>query len=98
MSALRYETAFTRDLEHVVTHLQAHEVEDIPGRVGDILQAIELLQRHPLIGRPVQPPRRELVIGRGARGYVALYRYDEAEDEVIVLGLRAQREAGYPTN
>jgi toxin ParE1/3/4 len=95
LSALRYEAAFTRDLERIATHLAAHEVDDIPERLGDIFEAIELLQRHPLIGRPVQPPRRELVIGRGARGCVALYRYDEVEDEVIVLGLRAQREAGY---
>ncbi|MDZ7589166.1 MAG: type II toxin-antitoxin system RelE/ParE family toxin [Rubrivivax sp.] len=98
MSALRYEAAFTRDLERIVAHLAAHEVDDIQERVGGIFEAIELLQRHPLIGRPVPAPRRELVIGRGVRGvrgYVALYRYDEAEDEVIVLGLRAQREAGF---
>jgi len=95
LSALRYEAAFTRDLERIATHLAAHDVDDIPGRIADIFEAIELLQRHPLIGRPVQLPRRELVIGRGGRGYVALYRYDEVEDEVIVLGLRAQREAGF---
>jgi hypothetical protein len=33
------------------------------------------------------------VIGTGARGYVALYRYAAAMDEVTVLAIRAQREA-----
>lgn len=95
MSKLRYEAAFTRDLERIVAHLTAHEVDDIQERVNGIFEAIELLQRHPLIGRPADLPRRELVIGRGGRGYVARYRYDEMDDEVVVLGLRAQREAGF---
>ncbi|MGH8579450.1 MAG: type II toxin-antitoxin system RelE/ParE family toxin, partial [Gammaproteobacteria bacterium] len=38
---------------------------------------------------------RELVIGRSARGYVALYRYIEQIDTVFVLAIRSQREAGY---
>ena len=95
MTALRYEATFTRDLERIVEFLVALEVDDVAQRIGDIFDAIELLQRHPLIGRPADPPRRELVIGRGGRGYVARYRYDELDDEVVVLALRAQREAGF---
>ena len=95
MSTLRYEAAFTRDLQRIVAHLTTHEVDDIQARVSGIFEAIELLQRHPLIGRPAGPPRRELVIGHGARGYVARYRYDGMDDEVVVLALRAQREAGF---
>ena len=38
---------------------------------------------------------RELVIGRRARGYVALYRYVPAVDTVFVLAIRGQKEAGY---
>jgi toxin ParE1/3/4 len=53
------------------------------------------LERNPLIGRPVQPGFRELVIGRGARGYIALYRYAAELDTVFVLGIRGQKEAGY---
>lgn len=95
MSALHYEAGFLRDLDRIVVHLQTHEADDIAARVADILESLELLQRHPLIGRPTQPPRRELVIGQGSRGYVALYRYDPLDDMVVVLGLRAQREAGF---
>ena len=95
MTSLRYEATFTRDLERIVGFLVTHEAADVAERIGDIFVAIELLQRHPLIGRSAGPPRRELVIGRGSRGYIARYRYDELDDEVIVLALRAQREAGF---
>jgi len=95
VSALHYEAGFLRDLDRIVVHLQTHEADDIAARVADILESLELLQRHPLIGRPTQPPRRELVIGQGSRGYVARYRYDPLDDMVVVLGLRAQREAGF---
>jgi hypothetical protein len=35
---------------------------------------------------------RELVIGRDARGYVALYRYVGTAGAVFVLAIRGQRE------
>jgi len=38
---------------------------------------------------------KALVIGRRARGYVALYRCVVEIDTVFVLALRNQREAGY---
>jgi hypothetical protein len=49
-----------------------------------------------MIGRPVDDDKRELVIGRDARGFVALYRYLAEIDTVFILALRGQREAGYP--
>jgi plasmid stabilization system protein ParE len=60
-----------------------------------ITDAIEILERHPRIGRPVEQGMRELVISRGRTGYVALYDYDLAEDLVVILAIRHQREAGY---
>ena len=39
--------------------------------------------------------KRELIIGRARRGYVALYRYVSAIDTVFVLAVRAQREDGF---
>jgi len=35
------------------------------------------------------------VIGRSARGYLALYAYDALEDVLVVAALWAQREAGF---
>lgn len=56
-----------------------------------------LLQTSPNIERPIPelPELRELVIPFGESGYLALYRYDTADDAVYVLALRQQREAGY---
>ena len=64
--------------------------------VRDVLfDGLEILMRHPLIGRSVEDGLRELVISRGKSGYVALYQYFEAEDVVLVLAIRHQREAGF---
>lgn len=63
--------------------------------VGLIAEAVELLVRHPLIGRPVEYPLRELVISRGQTGYVALYSFEQDQDAALVLAIRHQREADY---
>ncbi|MDB5807823.1 MAG: addiction module toxin RelE [Betaproteobacteria bacterium] len=60
-----------------------------------ILDGLKILKTHPLIGRPADPPTRELVISRGKTGYLALYGYDEFRDIALVLAIRHQREAGY---
>jgi toxin ParE1/3/4 len=83
---------FLRDLERIREHLLAHEAAHIEQRLSTLLDAIEILREHPRIGRPVLEDLRELVIGKGSRGYLALYRYDPAEDAVDVLAIRSQRE------
>ena len=68
-------------------------------RAGQVIAARLLaLQTTPDMGRPFdgEEALRELVIGFGSSGYVALYRHDPADDAVYVLALRHQREAGYP--
>jgi plasmid stabilization system protein ParE len=59
-----------------------------------VAEAVGLLERHPLIGRPVAE-LRELVISRGRSGYVALYSFELADDAVLLLSIRHQREAGF---
>ena len=83
------------DLDRIVDHLLQHEVADATSRVEDIMRAIDVLERNPLIGRVVRADLRELVIGRRAHGYVALYRYVAEFDTVFVLAIRGQKEAGY---
>ena len=83
------------DLDRIFDHLAEHDVDDIPSRIDEIIQAISVLELNPLIGRPVNGDKRELTIGRRSRGYVALYRYMTEIDTVFVLSLRGQREAGY---
>jgi addiction module RelE/StbE family toxin len=63
-----------------------------------IEEAVSILQRHPLVGRPVDQSLRELVISRGHSGYVALYSHEEIEDCILILAVRHQREAGYESS
>lgn len=84
------------DLERLTGFLQNSAPEHAPATVDIVLSALELLALHPQIGRPVGHGLRELVISRGASGYLALYQYDLSHDVVLVLRVRHQRELGYP--
>jgi plasmid stabilization system protein ParE len=83
------------DLDRIYDHLTEHDAADIERRIRTIIQAIAVLEQNPLIGRPAESDMRELIIGRRANGYVALYRYVAELDTVFVLAIRGQREAGY---
>jgi plasmid stabilization system protein ParE len=83
------------DFNRFSAHLAEFAVSDIPERIKDIIQALQVLTRRPLIGRPLKSGNRELVIGKGSKGYVALYRFEETIDTVFVLAIRNQREMGY---
>ena len=83
------------DLDRIFDHIAQHDLDHAAERVREIIDAISVLERNPLIGRPAQRAKRELVIGRRSHGYVALYRYAPEIDTVFVLALRSQREAGY---
>lgn len=85
------------DIERIYAHLAEYDVDNIDGRIREIIQAIDVLTGNPLIGRPGSGKNRELIIGRDTRGYLALYRYVEELDTVFVLALRSQREAGFTT-
>src|SRR5437879_10530712 len=60
-----------------------------------VRRALELLADHPLLGREAEEGRRELILSRGRHGYIAKYRWLPAEDVVLILAVRHQREAGY---
>ena len=67
-------------------------------RAGQVIaRHLLALEASPAIGRPfdVEAELRELVIGFGESGYVALYRYEPADDLIYLLAFRHQREAGY---
>lgn len=97
MARIEFAPEIVDDIDRIFDHLAKHEVADIAARIQDIIDAISVLERNPLIGRPAGGDRRELVIGRRLRGYAALYRYVEEIDTAFVLALRSQREAGYTT-
>ena len=83
------------DFDRFFEHIAQFDVGSAPARIEEILEAVQVLSTSPLIGRLVKDGKRELVIGRGARGYVALYRYVPEMDTVFLLAVRSQRESGY---
>ncbi|MDP1653425.1 MAG: type II toxin-antitoxin system RelE/ParE family toxin [Rhodocyclaceae bacterium] len=95
MARLSYSGRALADLERLTDFLIEIDPAAATETVGLIEEAVELLIRHPLIGRPVEYELRELVISRGRTGYVALYSFEEAQDAVLILAIRHQREAGY---
>lgn len=60
-----------------------------------LLDAMAVLSHQPGIGRRAEQGRRELVISRGRSGYLAKYRVYLDTDQVLILRIRHQREAGY---
>jgi len=95
MSRVELAPEVVDDLERSLDHLLQHRADEAPSRIREIIQAIDVLGTNPLIGRPASGDKRELVIGRRARGYVALYRYVAALETVFVLCVRGHKEAGY---
>ena len=97
MSRIEFAPEVAADFDRILDHLVEHEVEDAADRIQDIISAVDVLARSPLIGRPAGGGKRELVIGRGSRGFCfcALYRFVAEIDTVFVLAVRSQKEAGY---
>jgi len=95
MARIELAPRVSEDFDRIVDHLLEHEDAQVVGRLDEILHVISILEANPLLGRPAVGELRELVIGRGARGYVALYRFIAEIDVVFILAIRAQREAGY---
>jgi len=95
MPLVRFTDRALADLERLFEFL-AQRDPDTAGQAGaHIIDATAILARHPMIGRPVEGGLRELVIGHGRAGYVALYRFVPSDNRVDVLAIRHQREAGF---
>lgn len=95
MAKIKLAEEVWEDFERILAHLDEFQVEKPLQRIQTIIQAIDVLETNPLVGRPIDSIKRELVIGRDSQGYVALYHYSLALDLVFVLAIRSQREAGY---
>jgi plasmid stabilization system protein ParE len=94
MAFIRFTPAALEDLERLVEFLREQDTEGAAATAPLIFKGIGLLQEHPLVGRPIDDFRRELVIHRGRSGYLAQYHFDAKRDEIVILALRHQRELG----
>lgn len=92
MALLRFTPGALADLERLATFLHESDPVEAAQTLPLILDGIKVLGTHPLIGRPVDSRRRELLVFRGSSGYVAQYAFLPSADEVVVLAIRHQRE------
>lgn len=95
MPSLSYTRRALDDLDRLADFLIAEHPASAVETGTLITQALEILEAHPLIGRPVALRSRELIISRGRSGYIALYEYEPSKDRVLVHAIRNQREAGF---
>lgn len=95
MTRIEFAPEVREDIDRIIEHLEKFDASRIEERIDDIIDAIAILERNPNVGRPGRGELKELIVGRDATGYVALYRYIPEIDIVFVLAIRSQREAGY---
>jgi plasmid stabilization system protein ParE len=84
-----------RDLERLFDFIAEEDPVRARKQLVSVRRAFELLADHPLLGREAEEGRRELILSRGRYGYIAKYRWLAAEDVILILAVRHQREAGY---
>jgi plasmid stabilization system protein ParE len=67
------------DMERLADFL----IKDAPQAAGtaiDVIRdGIEILERHPFVGRPCEEGLRELLISYGKSGYVALFSFEQRQ-------------------
>jgi len=95
VAAIEYSRDAVEDLDRLVRFLLQSHPEHASETAELIAEALGILERHPLIGRPVEHGFYELVVSRGRSGYLVLYDYRPATNQVLVHRIRHQREAGF---
>ena len=96
MAEIVYSPNAIANIERAFEYLAEKDPRSALAAASAVRTAVEVLARHPLIGRTVEGDLRELVISFGRTGYVALYRFVPSENRVRVLAIRHQRELDYP--
>ena len=94
MAGIIYSNRAFADLERLTDFLLDVDPSAAPETIDLIIEAVAMLERHPLIGRQIDDSLRELVISRGKPGCIALYSYEPEYDSALILAIRHQREAG----
>ncbi len=96
MSRLIWTAPALADVQRLYRFLAPKDVDAARRAVAAIRSGVKVLAHQPNLGRPIEDMEaeyREWLIDFGNSGYIALYRVDS--DEVAVLAVRHQKEAGY---
>lgn len=96
MATVRLSARAFAHLEQIFEFIARSEPKRALTTIQRIREAVLILERHPLLGCPVEDGRRELVVSRGRSTHVVLYRWRPADETILVLAIRDARQAGYP--
>ena len=96
MARIVYSENALTNLERLFSFLLEHDPSAAVTAADILTGAIDTLRAHPFIGRCAEGDIRELIVSYGKSGYVALYRFIPARDEVRILAIRHQLELDYP--
>jgi len=61
VSRIELAPEISEDFERILDHLARHQVEQPEARIREIIEALDVLEPNPLIGRPVAKGKRELL-------------------------------------
>ncbi len=81
-----------RDIYRLTYFLLENYPESAEETADIIVDGLQVLALHPLVGQKKENGLRQLVISRGRTGYVALYDYDPLQARVLVMAIKHQRE------
>ena len=97
MSRVVFSQRAKSDIERMHRFLVARDPRAARRGILTVKDAFVALRAAPMMGRPVadKPELRELIIGFGAAGYLALYRIDEPTHTIVVLAIKHQKENDY---
>jgi addiction module RelE/StbE family toxin len=82
----------TRDLQKIREYLQQFNAEAAQKAGREIIQAVTLLQAHPMLGKPLEdiPEYRELITPFGSGAYIIRYRV--SFDMIVIIAIRHSKE------
>jgi len=95
VARVKVSTRAFRNLERLFHFVAETDPDRALAQLSSIWAAFAVLADHPPLGRMAEDARRELMLSRGKCGYIAKCRWLPAEDVVLILAVRHQREAGY---
>ena len=95
MARLVFAPQAAQDLKRFTEFLIDTDPHAANETVSVLVDGLQILKQHPLVGRTIEQGYRELVISRGRTGYVALYTYDAIHNVTLILAIRHQRESGF---
>ncbi|MDO4223991.1 MAG: type II toxin-antitoxin system RelE/ParE family toxin [Acinetobacter sp.] len=96
MPQLKYTREAISDLGRISDFMKKVSPDQLTDALQTIQNGLKRLTILPNIGKSVAyetlPNLRQLSINYGKSGYIALYVFDEENDEVVIVGIRHKRE------